>query len=801
MITINQSPTFPNIANNDLIWVVESTEISQPQYQFVVDIKDENDVLIQRVKQQPNPQGYGVFNLKNIISNQFDNVYTDDELTWYNFGWQNAPIPSQKYLLSYTSNGATKQFNVYFGEEYAVSTTATSSLYDGEGSLGNPAVSVGDDWQIYMNGVLDTNDRFPLWSGSWNFTSQYDSFEVDANTLPLLDDNDYWNLIVPTQYLPFRSYAGKGKWNPMRMFGAENAYNINYIEIDANNPASEIHTHQVGLTDFPATRKVYWDDMGTISYLQGTTTSPQAQLTQSSEHPAPYFPKGQFFRDGSITWYYSDGTKAYSTLPINRDLTLKGTYGNFISEVRYSQSVDETMLHTPMFPSNFIYTTNAFRNPIDNPNNYTTKYEIRVEPYKATNKVGWTNNYIYGSARTGFEAPEFGSYSYSPSPVIIMDATETFATGSYPSSTAKAWFRGTTGGDCMVHFTQSDALYSGTGYPMASAIQVVNDINTQLEASGSSVRAWLIDNPFYPNAMASEQISEPWAKYQVMVADTTNDYGSYNALHVLQKSGEGDAFGTYVVGENSCLGIGTGNYNLTIFATSEPVSTTYYLSGSVSYYSVYDTRTFEVDWCGFEGLSSDNIVNEYPRKQFMWKNKYGALDYYTFTLAETITNDIERQQYEQSFVNYNSTSLLPFDKSRRGTTQYYNKITQRHIIESDWLTQEEADAVKELFFSTTIFEIQKQNQTIIASYDWFARDVSKQNVADVEYAVDNTIGTDKNYDFPMAQTNEAYGLWAVEKVPVVITNAQLIEKTNPRTQKLYKISAEFIYANDLKARV
>ena len=83
MITINQSPTFPNIANNDLLWVVESTQISQPQFQFVVDIKDENDVLIQRVKQQPNPQGYGVFNLKNIISNQFDNEYTYEPLDWY----------------------------------------------------------------------------------------------------------------------------------------------------------------------------------------------------------------------------------------------------------------------------------------------------------------------------------------------------------------------------------------------------------------------------------------------------------------------------------------------------------------------------------------------------------------------------------------------------------------------------------------------------------------------------------------------------------------------------------------------
>jgi hypothetical protein len=47
--------------------------------------------------------------------------------------------------------------------------------------------------------------------------------------------------------------------------------------------------------------------------------------------------------------------------------------------------------------------------------------------------------------------------------------------------------------------------------------------------------------------------------------------------------------------------------------------------------------------CGYDGV------------RFAWKNQFGVWDYYTFTLQSDSAFNIERQSYEQEFVNYSTT--------------------------------------------------------------------------------------------------------------------------------------------------
>ena len=104
-ITISQSPTSPNMSNADLLFEVDSTQKTQPQFQYVCDVQDENKTVLQRIKQQPSPQGYGVFNVGQIITNylESDNV------------WKTAEFA--------TSSLSSKEFWVAFGEEYGTSTS------------------------------------------------------------------------------------------------------------------------------------------------------------------------------------------------------------------------------------------------------------------------------------------------------------------------------------------------------------------------------------------------------------------------------------------------------------------------------------------------------------------------------------------------------------------------------------------------------------------------------------------------------------------------------------------------------
>jgi hypothetical protein len=141
--------------------------------------------------------------------------------------------------------------------------------------------------------------------------------------------------------------------------------------------------------------------------------------------------------------------------------------------------------------------------------------------------------------------------------------------------------------------------------------------------------------------------------------------------------------------------------------------------------------------CGYDGV------------RFAWKNEFGVWDYYTFTLQTDKLTSIQREQFTQTFVDYStSTSTVAYNKERRGIKQFYNELTQRLIVNSNWLTQDEADWLKELFFSANVFQ---------------------------------QIGT--------------------EFFPIAISSAELVERTNPRTQNTFQYVVEFQPANQPNPRL
>ena len=148
-------------------------------------------------------------------------------------------------------------------------------------------------------------------------------------------------------------------------------------------------------------------------------------------------------------------------------------------------------------------------------------------------------------------------------------------------------------------------------------------------------------------------------------------------------------------------------------------------------------------------FTKDTANCEYPGVRFAWKNEFGVWDYFTFKLAQSTTSGIERQEYKQTFVNFSTPDNdVNYNTERRGRNNYYNKITKTRTVESDWLTQEYADSLRELFFSTNVY----------------------------------------------VQEGTAF-------YPVVFTQTSVTEKTNPRTQKLFKYTAEWAYANEVRPRL
>ena len=124
-ITINQFPTSPNMANNNLLFTVSSNSSSAAQFQYICNLTYSGSAtVLQTIKQQPNPYSYGVFDLGQIISNYLE---SDNN-------WEAAPFS--------TSSAVAKRFQVLFGEEYASSVSGTAIQYTGIGATtGSPAVT------------------------------------------------------------------------------------------------------------------------------------------------------------------------------------------------------------------------------------------------------------------------------------------------------------------------------------------------------------------------------------------------------------------------------------------------------------------------------------------------------------------------------------------------------------------------------------------------------------------------------------------------------------------------------------
>ena len=175
----------------------------------------------------------------------------------------------------------------------------------------------------------------------------------------------------------------------------------------------------------------------------------------------------------------------------------------------------------------------------------------------------------------------------------------------------------------------------------------------------------------------------------------------------------------------------------------------------------WDSYSVELLGQGDDGLDNSDAVwaklwfkksvgeCAYNGVRFAWKNEFGVWDYYTFTLQSDSATSVERQSYEQTFVDFStSTNSVPYDKHRRGQSQFYNALTARRTANSQWLSQADADWLKELFFSANVYI---------------------QNGSDFE--------------------------------PIVITTADVVEKTNPRTQRNFQYLIEFQPANQPKPRL
>lgn len=308
-----------------------------------------------------------------------------------------------------------------------------------------------------------------------------------------------------------------------------------------------------------------------------------------------------------------------------------------------------------------------------------------------------------------------------------------FASSSYYQNVVTP----TGGGDTI------QAEYALTNAPITKSIQVTeyetialingnfNDSDTvaqdvygvevlQYDSAGTQISSSIIHNLVSNGGGPRDSTNDEWG-----------DAGIYNA----QTAG------------TQLLTIGVGPANLSDAGVP--------LSSSCAYYTV---KAFMQESAGVDDLTNyfsfrryniEGPACGYDGVRFAWKNQFGVWDYYTFTLQSDSAFNIQRQEYEQEFVNYSTTTnTVAYDRERRGASQFYNGLEQIQTANSNWLDQAEADWLRELFFSANVY----------------------QQIGDNFF-------------------------------PIVISSANMVERTNPRTQTTFQYVIEFKPANQLRPRI
>lgn len=138
----------------------------------------------------------------------------------------------------------------------------------------------------------------------------------------------------------------------------------------------------------------------------------------------------------------------------------------------------------------------------------------------------------------------------------------------------------------------------------------------------------------------------------------------------------------------------------------------------------------------------------YNGTRFAFINKLGVMDYYRATLVDTETESMTRETYAAPYIDYSTTTnTISYDSTRRGETQYLNTFQNNYTAETDWLTEEQAKWLFELFESPSVFV---------------------QNGSQMD--------------------------------GVIITNASEQYKTNPRGQKTFKFTITYRKSNSKRSR-
>jgi hypothetical protein len=292
--------------------------------------------------------------------------------------------------------------------------------------------------------------------------------------------------------------------------------------------------------------------------------------------------------------------------------------------------------------------------------------------------------------------------------------------------------------------------------------------------------------------------------------------------------------GYYTVGASDIYnrmvswGVGPDNLNnSTLSSGSQPV-----ITSNVNYYTVYLADNSNNVISETKRFNIDTRYTKYGVNRFWWLNRLGGFDAYSYDLLSSRGVSINRTEYHKlmgSFDSATSPDTWHYNIGDRGRTNISIDAQVKFSYNSNWLTEDEAVWMEELFTSPEVYLIDTLNHNCDNITDWecsggdpnyvkiFVSDIDLYSVGDsvlmtfsgggVHTGTINVVGDDYIQlttlcnDFDETDTTgEVYVLgFDAELDPLIITSTAWEEKLKYKTKNIqYLIDVDKAYKINLQ---
>lgn len=140
----------------------------------------------------------------------------------------------------------------------------------------------------------------------------------------------------------------------------------------------------------------------------------------------------------------------------------------------------------------------------------------------------------------------------------------------------------------------------------------------------------------------------------------------------------------------------------------------------------------------------------YDPMRLAYLNKYGAFDFFNFDLVSKTTFDVERKGYERNYTGgiYEANNITV----KNINPIYYTKETQKWKIISDYLTDEQAETLRELYSSPLVYMNLVNDNYINPS--WIPVKLSATSYEVKKTAIDKVFNIELELEFGLINTRQ-----------------------------------------------